>query len=206
MAVMINLTARPCERESKPIGSGRRPPSLPRPGRASRRSPTGGRGPASGGRTRLPRQRLPRSRAMAFAPQGALRSSRTLWRGPSRAASTGLRRGPGTPLCRRFRARRRPTELDARSTGLRESDRNRLLARARAVLPFADVMHFLADELTSLRARRFPLASVSPRALDRHLFRHEYPPTRSSKATAMPLTRREPRHARHGVRFRQLPT
>ena len=177
MAAMINLTGRPCEPESKQIGSGRSA-SLPRPGCASRRSPTGRHGPASGGRTRLPGQRFPRSRAMAFAPQGALRGSRTLWRGPSRAASTGLRRGPGTPLCRRLRARRRPTELDARSTGLRESDRNRLLARARAVLPFADVMHFLADELTSLRARRFPLPPVSPRALNRHLFRHENPPTR----------------------------
>jgi len=178
VAAMINLTARPCVRESKRIGSGRRPPSLARPGRASRRGPTGRGGPASGGRTRLPSQCLARSRAMALAPQRALRGAGTFWRGLSRADSAGLRRGPGTPLRCGFRARRRPTELDAGSTGLRESDRNRLLRRARAVLPFADVMYFLADELTSLRARRFPLSLVSPRALDCLLFRHEYPPSR----------------------------
>src|SRR5689334_5782472 len=86
--------------------------------------------------------------------QGAKGGSR-----PSRRRTPGTRRGRaagrlGAPLRRGFRACRRPTELNAGTTSLREADRNRLLRRTSAVLPFADVVNLFSNELTGLRARR----------------------------------------------------
>src|SRR6202035_1070432 len=46
------------------------------------------------------------------------------------------------------------------------------LGRPRAVLPFADVVNLLADELARLRAGRLPLALVLPGTLDRLFLRH----------------------------------
>jgi hypothetical protein len=42
------------------------------------------------------------------------------------------------------------------------------------VLAFADVMDFLANELTGLRARRLALPFVPPRSLDSFAFWHEF--------------------------------
>jgi hypothetical protein len=45
------------------------------------------------------------------------------------------------------------------------------------VLAFANVMDFLADELTGLRRRGFARALVPAGALERGLFRHDFLPT-----------------------------
>ena len=40
------------------------------------------------------------------------------------------------------------------------------------MLPLADVLHLFADELARRRARRFALAQILPRSLQRPLLRH----------------------------------
>ena len=63
----------------------------------------------------------------------------------------------------------------AGATSLRQADRDRLLRVARAVLSFADVIHFLADEFARLRRRGLALTGVAPRALNRGFFWHGIP-------------------------------
>jgi len=63
-------------------------------------------------------------------------------------------------------------ERHAGTTRLRQSDRNRLLGRARAVFALADMMDFFAHELSRLGARRFALAGVSTRAVDGRFLWH----------------------------------
>src|SRR5437868_2436143 len=45
----------------------------------------------------------------------------------------------------------RRLQIDASPPRLRQADRDRLLGRPRAMLAFADMVHFLADELAGLR-------------------------------------------------------
>src|SRR5205823_14919481 len=91
------------------------------------------------------------------------------------------------------RSRLRRRQLHPGATRLREADRDRLLRRARAVLPLADVVHLLLDELARLRAGRLALALVLVRGLQRLLLGHgrllsrvktqqERCPTRSERA------------------------
>src|SRR5262249_49136069 len=66
---------------------------------------------------------------------------------------------------------RRP-QVDARPASLRQTDRYRLLGRARSMFAFADVIHLLLDEFTGLRARRLPLALTPTRPLQCLFLRH----------------------------------
>jgi hypothetical protein len=54
--------------------------------------------------------------------------------------------------------------LHTRAAGFRQADGNSLLRGTGAVLPFPNVMYFLAHEFSSLRARRlaFFLAPLRP--------------------------------------------
>ena len=67
---------------------------------------------------------------------------------------------------RRLALPRQP-QIHAGAASLREADGDRLLGRARPVLPFADVMHFRLHELACLRARlpawMLPCPRVCPR-------------------------------------------
>jgi len=58
------------------------------------------------------------------------------------------------------------------ATRFRQSNRNRLLGRARTVFAFANVMDFFAHEFSGLGARRFALASVPTSAFDGLFLRH----------------------------------
>src|SRR5437763_12029834 len=88
---------------------------------------------------RPPRRRLPLSAAVT-ARVGAL--------------------GALARLLRRLAALRR-RQIDARLPRLRQADRDRLLRRLRAVLALADVVHFLAYELATLRRGGFALLLVA---------------------------------------------
>src|SRR5579862_2322027 len=88
----------------------------------------------------------------------ASRIGRTVAAAPTRQIAFGF-----APRLIGSAPRRRRLEGDARASGLGQPDRDRLLRRAGAVLAFADVVHFLADELACLRRWRFTLALVAPR-------------------------------------------
>jgi hypothetical protein len=63
-------------------------------------------------------------------------------------------------------------QIDPGTASLGQSDCDRLLWRSCAVLTLAYVLHFLADEFTSLRARGFPFSLVLKRSFYRFLFGH----------------------------------
>src|SRR5205823_360219 len=71
-----------------------------------------------------------------------------------------------------LRALRGLAELHASAPGLAQSDRDRLLSRAGAMLARADMVDLFADELAGLRRRPLALASRAPCALQRFLLRH----------------------------------
>src|SRR5690349_2044456 len=103
-------------------------------------------------RSRAARLPLQRTLARLPTPRG-----RHALRGRAVAASVvalGLATRGGGGL-----ALRRRRELDARAPRLRQSDRDRLFGRARAVLALADVIHLLAHELARLRRGGLSLAS-----------------------------------------------
>src|SRR5205085_4564078 len=78
-------------------------------------------------------------------------------------ALAGLLRGLSLP-------RRR--QIDAGAPGLGQTDRDRLLARSRAVLALADVVHLLANEFPRLRRRRLAFALVPFGTFERFFLRH----------------------------------
>ena len=80
------------------------------------------------------------------------------------AALARLARGLLRPGLRRQR--------DTRLARLRQPDRDGLLGRACAMLAFANVMDFLADELARLGRRRLALLLVAPCSRDGVLVRH----------------------------------
>src|SRR5579871_1728027 len=74
-------------------------------------------------------------------------------------------------------ARRRPSfarrwKVDAGSSRLRKSDSDCLLRRCRTVFSFSNMVHFLANELTCLRAGGFSFAGVFLCAFERLFIRH----------------------------------
>src|SRR5690349_13259714 len=97
--------------------------------------------------SRLARERLARRGPVPFAPQRTADGARSARRRPSRAVRAGTARVLRALLRAALRAAPRRRQLHARSPRLREADRDRLLRRSRAVLPLADVVHLLADEL-----------------------------------------------------------
>src|SRR5258706_6882289 len=109
---------------------------------------------------------------MAFAFQDTADRARSLrgW------ALVALCRGHGTLRTltrpRRGLALLRRLDRHAGAARLRQADRDRLLRRARAVLAFADVLHFLADEFAGLRAGGFPGPAVLAGPLESFLVGH----------------------------------
>src|SRR5438445_1338673 len=113
----------------------------------------------------LSRQRRMRSGGMAFALQRNERCARTFarWRRPRRLA----RRARGTRLWR---------QINAGAARLRQSDRDRLLGRARAMFAFAHVLDFLAHEFAGLRRGRLSFALILARTGDGRLIGHDNSP------------------------------
>jgi hypothetical protein len=73
----------------------------------------------------------------------------------------GLFAGPGSGCAALGRR-----ELDAGSTGLRQTDGDCLFRGSRAMFAFADVLDLFADELSGLRRWRFAFARILARALE----------------------------------------
>jgi len=121
--------------------------------------------PPAGGRPSLPRQSFVRRHRAALAlERAAHRTGAAGWtrRSTVRSGPTGRARAP---LRGRLRTRRRTPELDAGPPCLRQADSDGLLRGSRAVLPFSNVMHFLADEFAGLRRGRLAGRLVSPSSL-----------------------------------------
>src|SRR2546423_1477011 len=126
-----------------------------------RRRSLGGAPPAAAG-PGLSSQRASRGRGMALALECAADRGRPparRWTLPS-ASPLGAVAGrlAARPLRRRSAFRR--SELHASSACFRETDRDRLLRRTCTMLPLADVMYLLTDELARLGRRGFPLACI----------------------------------------------
>jgi hypothetical protein len=84
--------------------------------------------------------------------------------------------GGGAFLGRRFSAGRRPWQLDAGPSCLRETDGDRLFRRARAMLALADVKDLLADELAGLGRGRLSGTLRLTSSSGCGLFGHLVPP------------------------------
>jgi hypothetical protein len=145
-----------------------------RAGRLSGRGRPLRTGAAMSARPGLPRQ-CPRRRGGTAFPleRGAdgARSLRRRLRPGASSSSRQIRRGALAGLLR-CRSLLGWWKLHARPSRLGQPDRDRLLCRSRAVLSLANVVYLLANELTRLGRRGFPLALVSFSALDRLLLRH----------------------------------
>jgi hypothetical protein len=130
-----------------------------------------GRSPARGG-LRLAGEGRPRRGAPSLALQRALHGARASRRRSFPRAIRGARRRRGAALGAGLRARGRFAELHARTTRLREPDRDRLLRRSRAVLALANVMDLLTHELAGLSRRRLSFTLVLTSPPQRFFFRH----------------------------------
>ena len=64
-------------------------------------------------------------------------------------------------------------KFHARATSFGKTDRNRLLARASAMLAFTDVIHFFSYKFSGLCAGGFAFACIFSGAFQRTFFRHE---------------------------------
>src|SRR5687767_10633518 len=95
--------------------------------------------------SRLPRRRATLLRRTAAGRRLRVTRERLVRRGRALPLRLPLR---GAPLLR---------QLHARLPRLRQTDRDRLLRRPRAVLAFTNVMDLLAHELARLRAGRLAL-------------------------------------------------
>ncbi len=133
----------------------------------------GGRPPACGGFC-LAGQCRRRSDRLRLALQRTRRCPGPPRRGLSRALPPRFRRRRGALFRPLARARRRRLQLDAGATRLREADRDCLLRRSRAVLPFANVMDLFAYKLASLCRGRLAGTLCLAGALDSRFFRHVF--------------------------------
>jgi hypothetical protein len=103
-------------------------------------------------------------------PAGGTRTTgRRFPTGPGLAKVAG-RLGTGT---RGGTAFFRNPELDAGTTRFGEPDRDGLLRRASAVLPFTDVVHFFSDKFSRLGAGGLAFTSIFASAFQGSFFRHE---------------------------------
>jgi hypothetical protein len=133
--------------------------------------------PAAGRRTRLFGESAARDDIATLALERSRRRARSLGRRTRRPLALSRAIGAARTLSR---SRRRLTslrrsQLDARAPRFGESNRNRLLRRARAVLPLTDVFDLFANELAGLRGRRLPFTLGPSRAFQCLLFRHKSP-------------------------------
>jgi len=148
-----------------------------RPNRTSGRTPARGRRSPARGAPGLTRQRLTGCRSAPLTFQGTRDGARSRSAHAPDSASDGApggapRRG-GAPSCAALRGPRRIAQGDAGATGLRQSNRDRLLGRTGAVFPLTDVVHFLADEFARLGRRGLAGAPISPSACERGFLWHE---------------------------------
>src|SRR5437763_7460288 len=105
-----------------------------------------------------------RGGAFAFTAQRAGRR-------PAALARNGMRADAGR-ACALAGALALAGERHAGAARFRKTDGYRLLARARTVSSFADVLHLLADEFTRDGARGFALTSFSTCAFEGAFFGH----------------------------------
>jgi hypothetical protein len=148
---------------SAPLRFWRSAPSFLRTGAcrlASGRSSIG-TSPATSGGTGLPRQGSMRGCAVTFFSQRVQTSSGP---GPRRFLSTlpfAVSRGSAlASFCGSLSFARWP-KFHARTARFGKTNRDRLFRRARPVFALANVVHLLADKLTSLSGSGFPLTLVS---------------------------------------------
>jgi hypothetical protein len=151
-------------------------------GRAFRANgPAGRRRSRAGGAIARSTPSLPRKRTMRrCTPPLALEGIRTSACASRRGRTTSRRSVTArvvarcaTPGLRARCALPGRWQIHSGPSRLRQTNRNRLLRRARAVLAFANVIHLLANELSSLRRRCLALPLVAAGALQRSFFRHE---------------------------------
>lgn len=138
------------------------------------RGRAGGGASFGGGAFGLLRQRAFRSRAPRLALQHLFYRARHTWPSGGFAFSLSgfigvFRALPGALL--RF-ALRGWRKIHASAAGLGQPDSDRLLRRSCSMLALANPLDLLAHELAGLRARRFSLALVFLRSLDRFFARH----------------------------------
>ena len=124
---------------------------------------------------RVRTQGASRGRAVRFAPQrascrgAAPCAAAPGWRRTVATCVITLRLAARTVGCLATRGR---SQLDARTTRLREADGDRLLRRACAVLALANVMNLLPYDFPRLRWWRVAIALVLLGALQRFSIRH----------------------------------
>lgn len=86
----------------------------------------------------------------------------------------------------------RPRHVDACTPGLRQTDRDYLLHRPRAVLAGANMFDFLSNEFSGLRHRCLSLAPCPLSASECLWFRHDDHPPFSISAGRLHVTSRRP--------------
>jgi hypothetical protein len=153
----------------------------------------------------LTRQRLARSSRTTFTLQRAgNRAGATRCRALRSApcGSRGVRRAtlrPGRRTCwRRW-------QLYPRTSCLRQADGNGLLRRARAVLPFANMVYLLANEFAGLRGGRLAGSLILMGSLKCGFLGHNQPSGQLEDATLMP-SQDDVRSSTKGLRSSLSPT
>ena len=136
-----------------------------------RRSPSRPHAPFSRRALRLRRERLRRCARPPLALQRARRCTRASRR------RLGRRLLHGRTTCRRLFLPAAGRDLHACAARLREPDRDRLLRRAHAVLPLADVIDLLADEFSCLGRWCLALTAISRGARRRFSVGHDGSPS-----------------------------
>ena len=146
-------------------------PALSCPGRFLCRARAVGCAATLGGAPGLTRQSLSRSRAAAFTFQRAAYRARACRR---RLAPTfsALGQVPLGLTFRPFLASFRRRQLHTRATRFRQTNRDSLLWRSRAVFSLTDVLHFFPNEFTGPRRWRKPFAFVLAGPVQLHRLRH----------------------------------
>lgn len=125
-------------------------------------------------RMRLARERAMRSRGVRLAAQSFFHCARSC----RRRLLFALARAFGGIAHRLFphfgrgRSFFRRRQFHPGTPRFRKADRDRLFRRARTVLAFADVIHFLADKFARLGRRRFSFALVFAGPFHRFFFWH----------------------------------
>jgi hypothetical protein len=112
---------------------------------------------------------------MAFSAQRSFGCARAGPRSAPPAGASALR-----VACRLLFQFRRAAlwrrQLHSGSSRLRQTDRDGLLRAPRAVLPFANMMNFFANEFSCLRGWRFSFSLILARFFDCLVFWHVAPP------------------------------
>jgi hypothetical protein len=149
----------------------------------------------TGGGAGVPGECPRRCGRTSLPPEGALDGGRSTRRGtfPGALCTSGarcaLRRRSGRPALG-------PWHLHARVSRLRQADGDGLLGRSRTMLPLADVVYLLSNELARLSGRRFSFTPVASCAGNCFFLGHlSLPCCRRGRRPSTPLTRSAYHHA-----------